>query len=172
MPKLPIEILKKRVLTEIAMCQRKLEHDIVVEDPTASKFPLLIHVTLVRTAGPVLKNNVVTHQYTHKFILEITEEYPYKKPLVWWQSEIFHPNVTMPAEGGHFCSKLLDSWGFNSNLLAFIQGVESLLSNPNPNSPWKTNSCLNASAYFRSNPYNPPTIVKTSKKSPKIVGGS
>jgi len=101
--------------------------------------------------------------------MKITEEYPYEKPIVRWRTPIFHPNIMLPEDGGHVCTKLLDTWGFNSNLLAFIQGVESLLTNPNPLSPWGSKSCMAAAKYFNDTPYTPPTIVKTDEKGPKIL---
>ena len=70
---------------------------------------------------------------------------------------IFHPNIQLPGDGGHVCTKLLDTWNFQSNLLAFIQGIESLLANPNPKSPWGTNSCTSAAQYFNKHLYDPPT---------------
>ena len=101
--------------------------------------------------------------------MKITDEYPYEKPIVRWRTPLFHPNIMLPEDGGHVCTKLLDDWGFSSNLLSFIQGLESLLMNPNPNSPWGSKSCLAAAEHFNENEYNPPTIVKTDQRGPKIL---
>jgi hypothetical protein len=75
----------------------------------------------------------------------------------------------LPEDGGHVCTKLLDTWNFQSNLLAFIQALESLLTNPNPLSPWGSKSCMAAAKYFHEHPYTPPAIVKTGDKGPKIL---
>lgn len=170
MPKLPLDILRKRVQSEVSMCQRKLPHEIKVVDPDMKKFPVEVRVTLVRTPGPIMKNGKLSHLFTHRCKMFITEEYPYEKPLVHWFTPIFHPNIMEPKLDGHVCTKLLDDWNFNSTLLNFIQGLESLLLNPNPASPWASASCQEAAKYFEENEYKPPTIIETTEKGPKIVG--
>ena len=170
MPKLPVDILKKRVESEILMCQRKLQHEITVADPEMKEFPVEVRVKLLRTPGPIMKDGKITHLFTHRFKMLITDEYPYEKPLVHWKTEIFHPNIMEPKIDGHVCTKLLDDWSFNSTLLNFIQGIESLLLAPNPNSPWASATCQAAAEYFAENEYKPPTIVDTTDKGPKIVG--
>lgn len=170
MPKLPMDILKKRIESEVLMCQRKLPHEITMPDPDMKEFPVEVRVKLFRTPGPVMKDGKVTHLFTHRFKMMITEEYPYEKPLVHWKTPIFHPNIMEPKLDGHVCTKLLDDWNFQSTLLNFIQGIESLLLAPNPNSPWASASCQEAAKYFAENEYKPPTIVTTIEKGPKIIG--
>jgi ubiquitin-protein ligase len=169
MPRLPIEILRSRLKNEIATCIRKLEHKFDVANPDLTSFPIEINVKMIRCPGPIMKNEKITHQFNHKFKMEITEDYPYQKPIITWQSPIFHPNIMLPEDGGHVCSKLLDDWGFNSNLLAFIRGIESLLANPNPGNPFGTDSCTYAAYIFHQSPYKPPMIVKRADTGPKIV---
>ena len=53
-----------------------------------------------------------------------------------------------PEDGGLLCNKLLDDWSFNSTLLMFIKGIEYLLLNPNPSSPFGTETCTSAAQYF------------------------
>jgi ubiquitin-conjugating enzyme E2 C len=167
MPKLPQDILKRRIKHELDMCIRKLDHVIGIEDPDFKEFPIKVMVTLKNTPGPIVKKNKLDHKMTHQFKMMITDEYPYEKPIVLWESMIFHPNIQLPQDGGHVCTKLLDTWNFQSNLLAFIQGIESLLSNPNPKSPWGTNSCTSAAQYFNKHLYDPPT-GDLRAKGPKI----
>ncbi len=167
---LPKEILRQRLQNEIAACRRKLTHTIEVSDPTFSKFPVTIKVTMKGVPGPVMRDGVLAHKWTHKFIIEITEDYPYHKPIIRWQSDIFHPNVMIPEDGGYVCTKLLDDWDFSSNLLSFFKGIESLLSNPNPGNPYGTDTCTRAAEYFNKHVYKPPEIVGTGSKGPKIVG--
>ena len=169
MPKLPADILKRRVSQELTMCNRKLEHQIEIKDDDLDDFPVLVRVTMMHTPGPTLRDKKLTHRYTHQFVMKITDEYPYEKPIVRWRTPIFHPNIMLPEEGGHVCTKLLDDWGFSSNLLTFIRGIESLLTNPNPLSPWGSKTCMSAANYFNENEYRPPTIVKTDEKGPKIL---
>jgi ubiquitin-protein ligase len=54
----------------------------------------------------------------------------------------------MPEDGGHLCTRLLEGWSFNSNLLTFIKGIEMLLVSPNGSSPFGTESCTRAAQYF------------------------
>jgi len=167
MPKLPKDILIKRVKQEILMCQRKLPHKIVVKDETFTEMPIKLKVTMAKTPGPIWKGDKLSTSYNHEFIVAITEDYPYEKPIVRWRTDIFHPNIMTPEEEGHVCTKLLDDWSFSSNLLAFINGIESLLSEPNPGNPWGSDTCMKAAHYFVEHEYNPPMI--SAKKGPMIV---
>ncbi len=169
MPKLPRDLLKKRLRQELKMCERKLEHNIFVMDQVLSEFPIEIRVTMINTPGPVMKAEKLANRFTHEFSMTITEQYPYEKPIVRWGTPIYHPNIMLPKDGGHVCTRLLDDWNFQSNLLSFIYGIESLLSNPNPKSPWGSNSCTEAAEYFNKNLYTPPAIVTSIIKGPKIV---
>jgi ubiquitin-conjugating enzyme E2 C len=160
MPKLPADILKRRIKHELDMCIRKLDHVIGIEDPDFKEFPIKVMVTLKNTPGPIVKTKKLDHKMTHQFKMMITDEYPYEKPIVLWESMIFHPNIQLPQDGGHVCTKLLDSWNFQSNLLAFM-------ANPNPKSPWGTNSCTSAAQYFNKHIYDPP-VGDLRAKGPKI----
>jgi len=167
MPKLPTDILRRRIKHELDMCIRKLDHVMGIEDPQLKEFPIKVMVTLKNTPGPIVKKNKLDHKFTHQFKMMITDEYPYEKPIVLWESLIFHPNIQLPQDGGHVCTKLLDTWNFQSNLLAFIKGIETLLANPNPKSPWGTNSCTRAAQYFNQHLYSPP-VQDTKARGPKI----
>ncbi|MEW5760468.1 MAG: ubiquitin-conjugating enzyme E2 [Candidatus Thermoplasmatota archaeon] len=168
MPKLPIDILQSRIKSEMQICLSELKnYTFETSDPTFKKFPLTIAVTIRGIPGPVLKDGKVTHSFTHKFIMKITEEYPYHKPIVIWGSDIFHPNIMTPTEGGFVCIKLLDEWTFGSNLLVFIRGIETLLCNPNPGNAYVSDTCIEAAKYFAKYPYTPPAIVKDIGKAPK-----
>ena len=148
---------------------RRTRHRLTVANTDFNKFPLEIIVVLNGTPGPVWKDGRVAHQFTHKVSIVITEQYPYQKPVVRWQTPIFHPNIMMPELGGYVCIKLLDTWNFTSSLYTFIRGLECLLANPNPYSPYKNEVCLRAAEYFMENPYRPPAIVESDERKPKIV---
>ena len=165
---LPLEILQARVKNELALCRRELEHEIITVDDNISKFPFVVELRIKKVPGPIMHGGRVSHTYKHHVKVIITEEYPYQKPIVRWQTEIFHPNIMMPDDGGYVCTKLLDDWSFGSNLLSFIKGLEALLMQPNPRSPYKSESCVRASEYFSEHEYKPPLIVKETKsKNPK-----
>jgi hypothetical protein len=133
-------------------------------------FPVTLKVVMRGVPGPDLVEGKVVHRTEHAMVIEISEDYPYQKPLVIWGTPIFHPNIMVPQDGGFVCTKLLDEWGFDSNLLLFIKGVEALLSNPNPTSPYGTDSCTKAAMAFNREPYVPPGgEVQRPRKRPTIV---
>lgn len=168
MAKLPTDILKKRVSQEISLAKRKLPHIIAIEGQEINGFPVSLMITLIDVAGPIMKGDKLTHKNTHQFGITITESYPYEKPIIKWHSEIFHPNIKLHKNGGDVCTRLLDGWSFHSNLLAFIKGIETLLTTPNPKSPWGTDSCTKAAHYFNTHDYDPPQGV-IEDIGPKVV---
>ncbi len=170
MPKLPEAILRKRVQNEIAQVVRKTEHAVVVKDRSFSSWPAVLDIVLKNSPGPVKRGDRVTTKYTHKVRITITKEYPYQKPIVEWQSEIFHPNIMDPFDGGYVCTKLLDRWTAQDNLYKFIIGLESLLANPNANDPYGTCSCKDAALYFREHTFRPGTLRKPPAPKVRIIG--
>jgi hypothetical protein len=131
--------------------------------------PVTVDVAMSDVPGPVLRMGKVEDCVEHAMQIVITQEYPYEKPIVRWLTPIFHPNIMLPRDGGYVCTKLLDSWNFSSNLLGFIKGIESLLANPNPMNPYRTDSCMLASERFIAEPYRPGRDP-TERRLPRIVG--
>jgi ubiquitin-protein ligase len=172
MPRLPADLLQKRLRTELQLCKQELaRYTVDVSDPTFCSFPVSIRVTMRGVPGPVIKDDRVTSASTHKFTMKITDEYPYHKPIVIWETPIFHPNIMAPEDGGFVCTKLLDEWSFNANLLLFIQGLETLLSNPNSDNAYISDSCVKAAMHFSNRPYRPPAIIreKAVLRKPRVV---
>lgn len=163
---LPVELLRSRLKNEIASCRRNLKVSLDVSDEELAKFPVNVDVTLLQVAGPVMKDGKLTFEYNHRFRMIIGAEYPFEKPLIIWQTPIFHPNIMGPEDGGHLCTRLLSDWGFNSNLLTFIKGIESLLVEPNGTSPFGTDSCTRAAQYFNGQGNKVAPVAKTVK--PKV----
>ncbi|MEM2870791.1 MAG: ubiquitin-conjugating enzyme E2 [Thermoplasmata archaeon] len=175
MPRLPPDILQKRLRTELKMCREELpRYTFDVSDETFSSFPVTIRVTMRGVPGPVWRNGRVTTSSTHRFTMKVTDEYPYKKPIIIWETDIFHPNIMTPEDGGFVCTKLLDEWSFGANLLLFIQALETLLSNPNCDNAYISDSCVRAAKHFAKNPYRPPAIIKEKSvlHKPRIVSAS
>lgn len=158
-----------RLKNELAMCKSSSDHEIECSDESFETLPVFIDITMRNVPGPVLKDETVVDGLIHKFRIIISDNYPYEKPIVRWQTSIFHPNIMLPRDGGYVCTKLLDSWSFASNLLSFIKGVESLLTHPNPMSPYKTESCMLASDFFIKEPYLPAECVNNERRLPRIV---
>ncbi len=169
MSKLPKDILIERILNELKVCKRHFKHNFFIMNTSLNEFPIEVEVEIFNTPAPAWHGGKVETKYEHKFTLIITEDYPYRKPSVRWHSDIFHPNIMHPKDGGFVCTNLLARWNFKSTLKMFIKGIESLLSNPNPENPFETKSCTQAAEYFKNYKFNPPGIVETKKKLPKII---
>ena len=68
------------------------------------------------------------------------------------------------------CTKLLDDWSFGSTLITFIKGIESMLTCPNPLSPFGTDSCTAAAAYLNSGKGKMPlAVVKPPRKGVRLL---
>lgn len=87
----------------------------------------------------------------HRFVISIGDDYPYERPRVRWLSDIFHPNIMHPSEGGSVCVMQLDHWDFDSDLAGFIRAVTELINNPNPYDPLRTPTCSEAAGWFLEN---------------------
>ncbi|CAG0915401.1 unnamed protein product [Notodromas monacha] len=70
---------------------------------------------------------------TFKLTMEFTEEYPNKPPNVRFVSKMFHPNVY--ADGGICLDILQNRWSPTYDVSAILTSIQSLLDEPNPNSP-------------------------------------
>jgi ubiquitin-conjugating enzyme E2 A len=65
--------------------------------------------------------------------LTFDESYPTKPPHVKFLSQIFHPNV---YANGDLCLDILQNrWSPTYDVSAILTSVQSLLHDPNPNSP-------------------------------------
>jgi len=164
---LPREILETRLKNELAICQRCLRHPIQVGEEAFTEYPITIEINLLQIPGYELVDGEIRRRYHHRFKLEISEEYPFVKPYVVWRTPIFHPNIMIPEDGGFLCNKLLDDWNFNSTLLMFIKGIEYLLLNPNPSSPFGTETCTAAAQHF--NTVKKPQPPMVTAPLPKVV---
>mmetsp|Transcript_6622 Transcript_6622/g.14155 ORF Transcript_6622/g.14155 Transcript_6622/m.14155 type:complete len:156 (+) Transcript_6622:28-495(+) len=70
---------------------------------------------------------------TFKLRLQFSEEYPNKPPVVNFVSKLFHPNVY--ADGGICLDILQNNWSPIYDIVAVLTSIQSLLCDPNPNSP-------------------------------------
>ncbi|TPX66226.1 hypothetical protein CcCBS67573_g07903 [Chytriomyces confervae] len=73
---------------------------------------------------------------TFKLILTFDESYPTKPPHVKFVSKMFHPNV---YANGDLCLDILQNrWSPTYDTAAILTSIQSLLHDPNPNSPANT----------------------------------
>ncbi len=70
---------------------------------------------------------------TFKLTIEFNEEYPNKPPKVRFISQMFHPNVY--GDGGICLDILQNRWSPTYDVSAILTSIQSLLDEPNPNSP-------------------------------------
>ena len=70
---------------------------------------------------------------TFKLLLNFDESYPNKPPTVKFLSRMFHPNV---YANGELCLDILQNrWSPTYDVAAILTSIQSLLHDPNPNSP-------------------------------------
>ena len=163
---LPKDILVSRLRNELTQCSKYLKTSLDTTDEKLENYPVEFDIELHNTPGPVQENGKVVNRYNHRFRIIISSNYPFEKPAVIWKTPVFHPNIMLPEDGGHVCTKLLSDWSFNSTLLSFIKGIESLLIAPNGESPFGTDSCTGAAAFFNGSARTLPIIMPTL---PKVV---
>lgn len=70
---------------------------------------------------------------TFRLTLEFSEDYPNKAPIVKFKSQMFHPNIY--ADGGICLDILQNQWSPIYDVSAILTSIQSLLADPNPNSP-------------------------------------
>uniref|UniRef100_A0A4W5LMK2 Ubiquitin conjugating enzyme E2 B n=1 Tax=Hucho hucho TaxID=62062 RepID=A0A4W5LMK2_9TELE len=66
-------------------------------------------------------------------VIEFSEEYPNKPPTVRFISKMFHPNVY--ADGSICIDILQNRWSPTYDVSSILTSIQSLLDEPNPNSP-------------------------------------
>ncbi|KAL8528311.1 hypothetical protein ACS0TY_005934 [Phlomoides rotata] len=70
---------------------------------------------------------------TFKLTLQFSEDYPNKAPVVRFISRMFHPNIY--ADGSICLDILQNQWSPIYDVAAILTSIQSLLYDPNPNSP-------------------------------------
>ncbi|KAK9064782.1 hypothetical protein SSX86_016164 [Deinandra increscens subsp. villosa] len=96
--------------------------------------PLMLIVII---AGAIVRN-VVKRAIgailgTFKLTLQFSEDYPNKPPTVRFISRMFHPNIY--ADGSICLDILQNQWSPIYDVAAILTSIQSLLCDPNPNSP-------------------------------------
>ncbi len=157
---LPNDILIARLRNELKAIAGYVRIAPDLSDPEQVAFPICIEIELNRIPAHYVEGGKQGVRYSHRFRMLIGREYPYKKPVVKWLTPIFHPNIMMPEDGGQVCTRLLEDWNFNSTIISFIKGMETLITNPNPSSPFGTDSCTSAAEYHNKGPRVLPPLVQ------------
>lgn len=75
----------------------------------------------------------VYQDQVYKLSIQFPQDYPYKAPTVTFITPIFHPNVD---QYGNICLDILkDKWSAVYNVRTVLISIQSLLSDPNNDSP-------------------------------------
>lgn len=70
---------------------------------------------------------------TFNLVIQFAEDYPSKPPDVRFVSSLFHPNI---YADGKICLDILQAqWTPSYDVAAILASIQSLLCDPNPNSP-------------------------------------
>ena len=94
--------------------------------------PSLLTLTLIFTPYPPV-GDTPFEDGTFKLLLQFDESYPNKPPTVKFLSRMFHPNV---YANGELCLDILQNrWSPTYDVAAILTSIQSLLHDPNPNSP-------------------------------------
>ena len=90
---LPMNLLRTRLINELAMCRQSLEYNIDCSDEEFSELPVTLEVAMTGIPGPVLRMGRVEDNLEHAMQIIITPEYPYEIKL---QDEFFKVMVKGP----------------------------------------------------------------------------
>eukprot|EP00045_Choanoeca_perplexa_P000968 m.17123 g.17123 ORF g.17123 m.17123 type:complete len:168 (+) comp10652_c0_seq1:111-614(+) len=116
---------RKRLLKDLKMLQKEPQDGIMAHP---SQDSLMIWAAVI--FGPPdtpFENGVF------RLKLEFSEEYPAKAPNVKFVTDVFHPNV---YTNGDICLDILQKrWSPSYSVGAILTSIQSLLDEPNPNSP-------------------------------------
>jgi ubiquitin-conjugating enzyme E2 A len=77
--------------------------------------------------------NFASDPGTFKLSLVFSEDYPNKAPQVKFITKMFHPNIY--ADGAICLDILQNQWSPIYDISAILTSIQSLLTDPNPNSP-------------------------------------
>lgn len=148
----PKAVALKRLRNELKECSKYLGEGFSVD--SVNDLPVTIDMEMHNALAYESEGNPVND---HRFTITFTEDYGMSKPEVRWKTHIFHPNILDPDDGGLVCTKMLNEWTFGMHLSDFLSSLELLLTNPRPENPFGSESCLRAAEFFS----NPATFKAT-----------
>lgn len=111
-------------------------------------FPLEFKAVLVGIESFRTMDGTVLSSSENSFMLTIRRDYPFMKPGIRWLTDIFHPNIAPPSDGGVVCTRLLQEWRADRTLLSLVEGIANLVEHPNTAEPLHFDSCMKARDFF------------------------
>ena len=119
-------VAKMRLMKDLKICNKSDDVTNVYAMPTSNNFFVWEAIIF----GP---QDTIWEGGTFKLILEFDEEYPNKAPVVTFKTKMFHPNIY--ADGSICLDILTNQWSPIYDVSTVLVSIQSLLSDPNPNSP-------------------------------------
>ncbi len=142
--KLPIELWKERINNEVEVLLGE-GYNMYIKK---SDGEVLLDVELEDISGPILIGKSIGFVFEHQFEIQISREYPFTAPIVSWKSNIFHPNILPPEEGGVVKMEYIERWGFSDDLLSLLSSIEVLLNEPEINNRLDHRICTEAAEEY------------------------
>ncbi|KAH6646544.1 ubiquitin-conjugating enzyme [Truncatella angustata] len=118
----------KRIVKELDECQKAPPPDTSIAYNESD-----IHKWTVTLAGP---EGSVYQGGSFVLTLKLPTDYPFKAPVVTFDTRIYHPNVTNDSQG-NICLSILKSenWKPASRIKGVLEAIRNLLVEPNPDDP-------------------------------------
>ncbi len=141
--KLPKRLWKNRIQNEIeALGNSNIDFEMDDDDDVVK-----ISVKL-RSPAPVKVGDDIGLSFKHDFEITLGNEYPYKAPKVSWNSDIYHPNISPPNEGGKLDIGYIDRWDFSDSVVDLVEEIEKILMEPGMDHKLDESTCVAASKKY------------------------
>ena len=150
MTPLPLELLYRRLNTEFDLLAKYSKAVIQKPELRVNRmvFPLESRVELDGIVSFLTRDGAILSSPENSFMLTIRRDYPFMKPGIRWLTDIFHPNIAPPSDGGVVCTRLLQEWRADRTLLSLVEGIANLVEHPNMAEPLHFDSCMRARDFF------------------------
>ncbi|XP_077729522.1 ubiquitin-conjugating enzyme E2 C isoform X1 [Canis aureus] len=163
---------RRRVAGALRRLQQELMTLMMSGDKGISAFPESDNLfkwvgTIHGAAGtayspPLFLHCQVYEDLRYKLSLEFPSGYPYNAPTVKFLTPCYHPNVDTQ---GNICLDILkDKWSALYDVRTILLSIQSLLGEPNIDSPLNTHA-----AELWKNPTGPPWMAPHSCSSPPVI---
>ncbi|MGM0509858.1 MAG: ubiquitin-conjugating enzyme E2 [Thermoplasmatota archaeon] len=141
--KMPKRLWKNRIENEID----GLKNSDLDIDAAWDEDGVKIRVQL-KTSGPIKVGDDIGLSFKHEFEVILGREYPYTAPEINWNSDIFHPNIAPPEEGGRLRIGYIDPWDFSKSIVDLVHYIEKILMEPEIDNKVDESTCVEASKKY------------------------
>ncbi len=151
--RLPKQIWESRLKNEMDIIK---ENDVEVIEEHFDDESFSCTFKVINTPGPVKIGSNIALSFQHIFELKIPRSYPYFRPKIRWETDIFHPNIKLPKKGGEIKIDYIENWSFSCNLKRLVEEIKNLLLNPDIERVWESRNCKEAADKYLSLGYPKP----------------